>query len=394
MKKTEETTVIKKFSLFIVLCFAVTLFGENTQDALLQQIGLPLFPKEQKLTHTEFEKKFLSHGIRFNGNPAKRTAFIREKKIFGVAAKELHIISNKDGIVEQTDVIFNNKGDTERHTNGRIRSDARMLKKNLTDLFGVKSKEKFDAEGVGLKIPTWSHGDTKITLESVRKEYTILHIVYPAAAKGKSDKQVTIEDLKKNIVRNDNGDVFIKNIPMIDQGPKGYCAVATLERVLLYYGIKNVTQHQLADTANTGDGGGTSWSNLVNAAKLVTKKYDFSMISCGNVNFKSVKKYIDKGVPILWCMYNNDNYYAIVKKSRQDREACKNLKTWLKSIKRYKVSSRGGAHICLIIGYNEETEEIAVSNSWGDEEIKPGWVPLKSARKVSQGICGVLIPDK
>ena len=48
--------------------------------------------------------------------------------------------------------------------------------------------------------------------------------------------------------------------------------------------------------------------------------------------------------------------------------------------------------MCLIVGYNEETMEIAVSNSWGDKELTPAWIKLKSALRVSQGMSLVLMP--
>ena len=50
-----------------------------------------------------------------------------------------------------------------------------------------------------------------------------------------------------------------------------------------------------------------------------------------------------------------------------------------------------GPHMCLIIGYNRETNEIAVSNSWGDAHIAPLWIPMKAASKVSREVL-VFIP--
>jgi hypothetical protein len=44
---------------------------------------------------------------------------------------------------------------------------------------------------------------------------------------------------------------------------------------------------------------------------------------------------------------------------------------------------RSGAHICLIIGYNADSDEIAISNSWGaGYEIH--WVSLRDAEVVTQ----------
>jgi len=43
--------------------------------------------------------------------------------------------------------------------------------------------------------------------------------------------------------------------------------------------------------------------------------------------------------------------------------------------------SRG--HVVIIIGYNEETEEIAFSDSWG-ERYRERWITVAEARQVSQ----------
>src|SRR5262249_53890016 len=49
--------------------------------------------------------------------------------------------------------------------------------------------------------------------------------------------QLAKADLSKKLQKTPDGDVFIPSIPMIDQGDKGYCAVASAARVLNYYGI-------------------------------------------------------------------------------------------------------------------------------------------------------------
>ena len=42
--------------------------------------------------------------------------------------------------------------------------------------------------------------------------------------------------IRDNVTKSPNGDVFIDNVPMVDQGQKGYCSAAVAERVLRYYG--------------------------------------------------------------------------------------------------------------------------------------------------------------
>lgn len=42
------------------------------------------------------------------------------------------------------------------------------------------------------------------------------------------------------------------------------------------------------------------------------------------------------------------------------------------------------AHACMIVGYNAETDEIAVSDSWGPNYVER-WIPIDQAEQVSQG---------
>lgn len=62
----------------------------------------------------------------------------------------------------------------------------------------------------------------------------------------------TAWELPQNIKKLENGDVYIQNIPMVDQGQKGYCVVATTQRLFEYYGIQ-ADQHQIAQVAGTND---------------------------------------------------------------------------------------------------------------------------------------------
>ena len=53
------------------------------------------------------------------------------------------------------------------------------------------------------------------------------------------------------------GDVWLGDVPMVDQGQKGYCVVASTERVMRYYG-SDVDANELAQVANSDAAQGTS----------------------------------------------------------------------------------------------------------------------------------------
>lgn len=78
--------------------------------------------------------------------------------------------------------------------------------------------------------------------------------------------------VKGNVKSNAAGDVWIANVPMVDQGQKGYCAAASAERILRYYG-RQVDQHEIAQLADTAAQKGTSLESMVGALEAVGRKY-------------------------------------------------------------------------------------------------------------------------
>ena len=62
--------------------------------------------------------------------------------------------------------------------------------------------------------------------------------------------RVSRRALKQKVTTRPDGTRIIENVPMVDQGQRGYCAVATTERVMRYYGFE-VDQHLMAQLAQS-----------------------------------------------------------------------------------------------------------------------------------------------
>jgi len=75
----------------------------------------------------------------------------------------------------------------------------------------------------------------------------------------------------KKVVKSKNDGVYIDGVPMVDQGEKGYCAVATAERIFRYYGFET-DQHELAQLAFSSTGGGTNPKVMLSALKAAGRK--------------------------------------------------------------------------------------------------------------------------
>ena len=223
-------------------------------------------------------------------------------------------------------------------------------------------------------------------------------------------KAKNARQLKENIVRNSKGDVVIENVPMVDQGQKGYCAAATAERILRYFGL-DVDQHQVAQLAETSARGGTSFEGISEAITSIGKVYSLdqkNLIAADSGKsfqdsqaFRDLKDYNAaakraKKPEIDWELHTQNHTVdlssiwnsmdpEILMQSRLRRK--QEFAKFLANVRSYvdsgipllwsclvgiypevpDVNSGGRAfgHMRLIIGYNSKTHEILYSDSWG-----------------------------
>jgi hypothetical protein len=108
----------------------------------------------------------------------------------------------------------------------------------------------------------------------------------------------------------------------------------------------------------------------------------------GELKFKEIAKYIDKGVPLMWCLYSTKDFNETANKRTKERKDVKEWASWKTKVATESATNslpkdKETAHIVLIIGYNKDTNEIAFSDSWG-EKYKERWITLPEAEQVSQ----------
>ena len=191
-----------------------------------------------------------------------------------------------------------------------------------------------------------------------------------AAMQSRSGASVRLSDLPANVTRNPDGDIYIAGIPMVDQGPKGYCVVASAQRLFEYYGIP-CDQHQLAQIAGTTASGGTSTLAMSEALGKIDHRFKTRFKALGmlatngklyepdrdmrlkndfeaNDFEKAIQRYVDDGIPLLWALTLG----------RFPEEPSISLQAT-------------GGHMRMIIGYNPESGDVLFSDSWGaGHEVK------------------------
>jgi len=239
------------------------------------------------------------------------------------------------------------------------------------------------------------------------------------AKSAKSERSKTVAD---NVVRDrdEPGDVLIPNVPMVDQGSKGYCAAATSERVLRYYGV-NVDEHEIAQAAGTTAEGGTSTRGMKDSVTAVGKRYKLATVvaygdfekpmgeriagivkEAANYN-KAAKRLKKKEIPesVYISHRGNTIYYdaealdaamepEVLLYMKVNGPQKSKFKKFLADVRQQigkgiplfwgltlgvfpeeNVPQERGGHMRLIIGYNDKRGEILYSDSWGEgHELK------------------------
>lgn len=211
------------------------------------------------------------------------------------------------------------------------------------------------------------------------------------------DEEITLEILRARVERKENGDVAITKLPMVDQGPKGYCVVASAERVFRYFG-KKVDQHELAQMARSGANQGTSIEAMMEVLKRLQSKFDVNLRSHYEFEFDDFLRFVKdynrlakrKKIPEveLGIMVDMLEVYRVMQLDLLTEAKIKRQKAdynrFSTKISKYtengipilwsvivgKVQEnpelRGmGGHMRLIIGYNKKTSEIIYTDSWG-----------------------------
>jgi hypothetical protein len=309
------------------------------------------------------------------------------------------------GHPELISIVFANKGDFKfssppssqeiNEMEQAIERDVKQIEENLSQQLGEPKRQQFGS-GRSMKhsIDRWDWKEHAFILAAEDGEYASLKIMPTELADNKGlGKKLSDDSLRQlaaeNVETADNGDVIIGNIPMVNQGPKGYCVPATFERYLRYMQIP-ADMYLLAMAGQTKIGGGTSLSNTINSISDYVSSQNRSMKKLtSEIKVRSVRKYIDRGLPVIWTMFSTSEYNTFVNLHSKNRKQTNDWDAWKKhcrdesrQVELQKDDTT--AHACMIIGYNDETDEIAVSDSWGPK-YTIRWVTTTQAEQVSQG---------
>ncbi len=269
---------------------------------------------------------------------------------------------------------------------------------------------------------TWNYRQRGRAKETFEPGFVRLAVDGPArlaaggarAAVGSANAAKGAKKIVENVIRDPRGDVFIDNVPMVDQGQKGYCAVAASERVLRYYGV-DVDEHEIAQAAGSSAEGGTSTRGMKDSVQAIGRKYKLgTVVSYGDfekpvrerieglvkevANYnKAAKKLRRKEITEDVYVSRRGNtvmYNPMAADAAMDPEVLREMKVngaqkskftrfmkdihaqidkgiplfWGVTLGTYPepdIPQARGGHMRLIIGYNDKKREILYTDTWG-----------------------------
>jgi len=276
-----------------------------------------------------------------------------------------------------------------------IEKDGKTISATLTALFGPPTADRFgQGRQTRESVQRWDWKGHAILLAAPADEYVAVRIIPTEVADAQGKARIPDADLRARlegrVLRRDNGDVILTDLPMVDQGPKGYCVPATWERAMRYMAIP-ADMYALAMAGDTGAGGGTSVAGITAGAReAVTRGGRRLDPESAKLSVRTIKKSIDRGLPVMWTMFSMRDVNNAMNARMKDRASMTDPVTWSASLEPVKKAAKKIAtdqksgHMCMIIGYNEKTGELAVSDSWGPSYAER-WITEEEAVAVTQG---------
>ncbi|MCX6856059.1 MAG: C39 family peptidase [Verrucomicrobia bacterium] len=374
--------------------FAEDILWSASAVEVAQRLSIP--PESKTKAASSYRSYTKEDYMMFGAHPFSVAMYAEEDKVTGFSI----VFANKGD-------LFSAKGSGAMHfdkdtppaeaaniVKKAMDKDLAAISTTISKVLGEPQKERFGEKAGRMNMQRWDWRGHAILLAEAEGEYVGLQIVTTAFADaggkvaGTSDTIIRARALA-NLEKRKSGDLVIGDIPMVDQGPKGYCVPATAERAMRYLGIP-ADMYVLANAGQSGFGGGTSVSVLLEgmADQIRSKRRSFDSWQ-GPLKLKDLNKYIDKGVPVMWALFSTKEFNELANKRTEERQTVSDWASWKSKVTQEALTNSlpkdtETGHVVLIIGYNKDTNEFAFSDSWG-ERYKERWITFQEAEKISQG---------
>lgn len=381
------------------------------RDTLNQALNLPLFSSEADL----WDESPAAIAARLGLAPESTTPGAETWRIYPGAPRPslgapayMLALRSEEGRATELTIMFTNRGD---HPAFNRTDGSTFVSPSAVKTFEADLARDFQTvrSALAAALPPEAAMDVppqlrrarpgELALFSAGRHFILLHSrpgdllslrVLPAVqttAARLSDDQLR-QRWRSLITRRENGDVVLDRIPMVDQGPKGYCVPATFERLLRYAGIP-ADLYELATIGGTGHGGGTNVPSMIEGlgrtVRQANRRLEADRVKPSPA---TLSRFIDEGRPVLWSLSSTPEFNAYATAYTKARpSAPEALRAYVEEHRRLGrevTFDPAAAHLCLLIGYNRVTGELAFSDSWGPD-FAERWLPANAVQAASTG---------
>jgi hypothetical protein len=334
--------------------------------------------------------------------------------------------------IQRVELSFYNRGDAgdlgAAEFNSLLNKVVAALS-NWTATAGVALPDLAGAARTKVQRAAWSRPPTRMELEwssspphteagkqlLYRSEFIRLKLLSATAptnaAPAKLVTPQTIFALRKRVQTLDDGDVLIPDVPMVDQGFKGYCAAAVIARLMRYYG-KDFDQHDAAQLAGSTAQEGTKSLGMRDALKRLAQQNGLHFQTAQEADLQRLvtdynlaavlarkpKVALSHNLEALLSSMSMDQLLQVRGKKPAaamafKSEISKNIATGVPVVwfvylglfpEPHMWPMRGG-HVRLIIGFNKQTGDILYTDTWGrGHELKR--MSLEEAVTITLGL--------
>ena len=321
------------------------------------------------------------------------------------------LLEMEEGQCTSLRVMVYNRGDDGELAEKDFDAVVADTQKKISELTGVRPRvHRMSKRKTAVKVQSmewqWENGIIRMESSGGKRrgqfvaEFVRLTLGADAKAieRGGAESAVRKNELRGNIVREEDGTVWLRNIPMVDQGQKGYCVPATLARVFAFYGMEGVDQHALAALCESASGeGGTSSLDMETAMRTICRKFrvkftvleNFQQCLEGTIGeYNKLARREDRpAMPYSGMAFEMANPQLLLQ-ARAGKKT--DVTKWLKPIRKsidsgtpviwmvmvgiypepMRLPQTRGGHARLIIGYNARKQTIIYSDSWGERHAR------------------------
>ena len=385
------------------------------------------------------------NGFAWDSMHEQRSARSTNSKLrfLDIPVVEANAFFNNETLDKLTLSLYN-RGDTGWVVEDKFKDSIVSYQKKITKWAGraplVKDKQR-QTNYIRKYMLSWRRGETRIDLEwsgtEKRKVDGVIHpfraeyirVTLTPAHKSSSElgrlltskeksSQIFYSKVKSKVKRDRHGDVYLEDVPMVNQGDKNYCSVATASRVMGYYG-RDIDQHELAQIVDTSVLG-TDPIRMIEALKRVAFKLNVRVRVHQEFERKEFVKLVheyNKSRPVrlhqipkivldglisvvqVYAQMDTDTLKEIRTRKTADRIRFARIVTqhvdigipviWSAIIGKVEetppLPNEVGGHTRLIIGYNKKAGQIIYTDSWGGgHEFKR--MPIADAMAITTGL--------